>query len=212
MKIELKNIHFSEQLSEETNAFSANLYIEGVKAGRVSNRGRGGATICKAGDEKGDRLIVAAETHCRSLPSEKSDLVSGEHELKMDLGRYVDKLLVSYLQEKEVQKFQKKLEKAIERGIVVGIPGKSFDVWEFTHPIAIILQHPKGPEMIKRAIEEDILPELKGGKIIMNTNIPLKVLEAAGLKKNQFAGLPPDKEVVKKEDHQNRQRRKGPNF
>lgn len=114
MKIELKNIHFSEQLSEETNAFSANLYIEGVKAGRVSNRGRGGPTVCKPGHERGDQLIIAAEAHCRSLPSEKSSSGSNQYELRMDLGRYVDKLLVNYLQNKENLKFQKKLDKAME--------------------------------------------------------------------------------------------------
>src|SRR5690349_17465022 len=137
MKIELKNIHFSEQLSEETNAFSANVYIEGIKVGEASNRGRGGPTICKAVDERGDKLIIAAEAHCRSLPSEKSTLGGEQYELKMDLGRYLDKLLEKHLQEKENIKFQKKLEKAVERGIVVGIPGKSFDVWQFTQPMAV---------------------------------------------------------------------------
>ncbi|UKB78608.1 hypothetical protein [Chryseobacterium sp. MEBOG07] len=208
MKIELKNIHFSQQLSEESNAFSANLYIEGVKAGSVSNRGRGGPTVCKAVDERGDQLIIAAENYCHSLPSEKSGLGSEQYELKMDLGRYVDKLLVKYLQEKENQKFQKKLETAIERGIVVGIPGKSFEVWEFTQPIGILLQHPKGPDMIKRALKEDIISELTGGKIIMNTNIPQKLLEEAGLKKSQYAGPVSDESTIKQKV--NKQQRKGP--
>jgi hypothetical protein len=208
MKIELKNIHFSQQLSEETNAFSANLYIEGVKAGSVSNRGRGGPTLCKAVDERGDQLIIAAEKYCHSLPSETSGLGSEQYELKMDIGRYVDKLLVKYLQEKENQKFQKKLETAIERGIVVGIPGKSFEVWEFKQPIGILLQHPKGPDMIKNALKEDIISELSGGKIIMNTNIPQKLLEEAGLKKSQYAGPVSDESTIKQKV--NKQKRKGP--
>ncbi|PWN64166.1 hypothetical protein [Chryseobacterium viscerum] len=209
MKIELKNIHFSEQLSEETKAFSANVYIEGVKAGTASNRGRGGPTVCKAADEKGDKLIIAAEKYCHSLPSEKSGLGSEPHELKMDLGRYVDKLLVKYLQDKEIQKFQKKLEKAIERGIVVGIAGKSFEVWEFTQPIGILLQHPKGPDMIKKSLKEDIISELTGGKIIMNTNIPQKLLEEAGLKKNQYAGPVSGETAIQQKETENKQLRKG---
>lgn len=42
MKIELKNIKSHSSMSEETNAFSAALYVDGVKAGFVSNDGRGG--------------------------------------------------------------------------------------------------------------------------------------------------------------------------
>ncbi|MCT2561790.1 hypothetical protein [Chryseobacterium herbae] len=206
MKIELKNIHFSEQLSEETNAFSANVYIEGIKVGEASNRGRGSSTVCRADNERGGKLIAEAEVYCSSLPSEKFSLGGGQHELKIDLGQYLDNLLDKYLQEKENQKFQKKLEKAVERGIVAGIPGKSFDVWEFTQPIGILLQHPKGSYMIKRAIGENILPELTGGKIIMNTNIPQKLLEEAGLKKNQYSEVSSSEALNKK----NKLRRKGP--
>ena len=44
MKIELKGIHYSKQLSRETVAFSANLYVNGYKAGTASNQGHGGNT------------------------------------------------------------------------------------------------------------------------------------------------------------------------
>ena len=43
MKIELKNISHSKALSEETNAFSATVFIDGKRAGAVSNNGHGGA-------------------------------------------------------------------------------------------------------------------------------------------------------------------------
>jgi len=42
MKIELKNVKFSEFASEETNCFQAAVYIDGKKAGVVSNDGHGG--------------------------------------------------------------------------------------------------------------------------------------------------------------------------
>jgi hypothetical protein len=42
MKIELKNIKEAKFLSEETPAYSANLYVDGVKIGVVSNNGHGG--------------------------------------------------------------------------------------------------------------------------------------------------------------------------
>lgn len=195
MKIELKSIQYSEKLSEETNAFSANLYIGGIKAGTASNRGHGGSTSYHADDQKGQKLIDDAEVYCRSLPSEKFSEGGRDHELKMDLELYIDNILGKYLQEKEMQKYQKKLEKAMEKGIVAGVPDSYFEVWPFTLPIEKILQHPKGPEMIKNVIIKNIIPVLTEGKIILNTNIPQKMLEESGLKKNQYIE-PVSKEIL----------------
>jgi hypothetical protein len=45
MEITLKNISHNERLSEETNCFSATIYIDGKKAGEASNHGHGGPTM-----------------------------------------------------------------------------------------------------------------------------------------------------------------------
>jgi len=42
MKIELKNIKYSEFASHETSCYEATIYIDGKKAGIVDNDGRGG--------------------------------------------------------------------------------------------------------------------------------------------------------------------------
>lgn len=42
MKITLKNVEYSERLSEETSAFSATVYVDGVAAFGVTNHGTGG--------------------------------------------------------------------------------------------------------------------------------------------------------------------------
>lgn len=42
MKIEIKNISYSERMSEETSCFSADLWVDGKKIGVISNRGTGG--------------------------------------------------------------------------------------------------------------------------------------------------------------------------
>lgn len=209
MKIELKNIHFSEQLSEETNAFSANVYIEGIKAGTASNRGRGGSTTYQADNERGRNLFADAEIYCRLLPPEKSNSDGEDYELKMDLERYIDNLLEKYLHEKELQKFQRKLEKAMDTGIVAGIPNKSFEVWKFQVPIKTVLQHPRGSDIIKNTITKDIIPVLTEGKIIMNTNIPQKLLEEAGLKKSQYAGSDSNATTIKQKKPENKHPRKG---
>ena len=45
MEITSKNISHNERLSEETNCFSATIYIDGKKAGEASNHGHGGPTM-----------------------------------------------------------------------------------------------------------------------------------------------------------------------
>ena len=65
MNIELKNVQHFERMSEETDCYSASLYVDGVKIGEVSNRGCGGC------DEfHGDRAAYdRADRWCReSLP------------------------------------------------------------------------------------------------------------------------------------------------
>ena len=42
MKIEFRNIHVIERLSQETPCFTADLYVDGVLEAYVSNRGNGG--------------------------------------------------------------------------------------------------------------------------------------------------------------------------
>jgi hypothetical protein len=42
MKIELRKISFNERMSEETNCYAADLYVDGKKVGEVGNDGHGG--------------------------------------------------------------------------------------------------------------------------------------------------------------------------
>lgn len=205
MKIELKNIQFNEQLSEETNAFAANLYIEGVKVGSASNRGQGGPTDYRASDDKGKKLIAKAEAFCQSLPPRKSNFLGEEREYPMDLESIIDDLLHKHLVAKDIRQFEKKIEKAMEKGVVLGIPGREFSVWQFNISTEKVLQHPKGPEMIKNMLAKDILPRLVGGKIVMNTNIPLKILQEAGLKENHYT-----KQVCNKSRLKNQNKNSGP--
>ena len=71
MKIELKNVKFSEAMSEETNAFTADLYINGKKAGYCKNTGQGGCTDYYGIEHYQSDIIKEAETYCKSLPKTK---------------------------------------------------------------------------------------------------------------------------------------------
>lgn len=62
-KIELRNISYSARLSQETNAFAADIFIDGRKAGYAENAGHGGPTM--VGPQE---LDSALEAYAKSLP------------------------------------------------------------------------------------------------------------------------------------------------
>ena len=205
MKIELKNIHYSEQLSEETSAFSANLYINGYKAATASNRGNGGPTNYASFDEKGKQLIKEAEAFCKNLPPEKYTVGGEEHQLDMDLELYVDSLLTDYLKKKDLQQFRKKLKKYTGNHIAIGIPDQSFRTLRLKFPIDLLLIHPQGKSVLTDVIKEKVITNLKENERVLNTNIPEEVLKNAGLSKSQYT---PPKTGIQKDTKQKTVHRK----
>lgn len=188
MKIELKSIHHSIQLSEETEAFTANLYINGVHAGYTKNEGHGGNTHYQGKDEKGRELIRQAEEHCKTLPPIEypADKYVEAFSIDMNLEHYIDDLLNKYLEKKETAKFNAKLDKTMLKGIVYGVPNQSFGAITYAMPLVNVLAHSKGPQTVLQAIKDKILPKLKDGNKLLNTNIPESIIKAAGLKEEKY--------------------------
>jgi hypothetical protein len=70
VKITLKNLKIAQWASEETLCFRATVYVDGVKAGEVSNEGSGGPNSYHPHE-----LWQALERHAQTLPAIVSDLV-----------------------------------------------------------------------------------------------------------------------------------------
>ena len=85
MKIELKNIKFYERMSEETNAFTADLYVNGKKVGYAKNEGHGGCTDYYPNSIEDRAVINEAEQYCLGLPPIKYG--SFEIEMNLEIGR-----------------------------------------------------------------------------------------------------------------------------
>ncbi|WP_199120301.1 hypothetical protein [Pedobacter sp. ASV28] len=178
MKIELRNIKFSEEATKETYAYTANLFIGGKRAGIAENKGNGGETIIKANNERGQKLIDQAERWCRSLLSEEAQM--NRHPLSMELPYYADELITEYI-------IQTELDKSMQKGIVFGVPdGTSYYIQTYAVPFSGVLIHPKGPEIIANTISNKIFKDLKDGVKILNTNIPESILKMAGLSADQY--------------------------
>jgi len=198
MNIELKNIKHFPSLSEETEAFTANIYINGIQAGHAKNSGHGGSTDYYHNNDKGRELIHKAEAYCKGLPDKQfpKDQYMEAFSIPMSLEQYIDDLVNDYIEKKEQASFAKKLNKAMERGIVFGIAGESFTTLAFTTPFAKVLDHPKATEIIKNAIINKVLPELKDGNIILNTNIPKEILKAADLSDDKYVEPSIDENIL----------------
>lgn len=130
MKIELKKFYFSERLSQETNAFTADVYINGVKAAYAENDGHGGCTNVRA--YEGHReLVQKAEEYYKNLPPHKSEY----GDLPMSLDFHIDLLVDEQIKMKD----KKKLEKKFTNCILWGVPGaNSYKEVKFRVPLSQI--------------------------------------------------------------------------
>ena len=173
MEIELKNIKIAQHLSEETTAFTGDLFVNSKKIAFVKNGGTGGNTGYQLYDINDRDLLRQAEDHCRNLPpvAYPNPGSSGEAlQIPMSLEHYIDKLLDAYRQRKDIEKHQR-------NSVLVGISGEYYHQLKFAKPIAAILKLPNGIELIKKAMQEKIIPVLKDGESILNTNLPPELMK-----------------------------------
>ena len=114
-KITLKKISFYERMSEETNCFAADLYINGKKVGEAKNDGQGGCTNYYGNSIENNEVIRQAEMYFKSLPMQTS-----EHgfNYKPSLEFAIDDQFELYLKTKE----EKRKLKLMETAILIGKP------------------------------------------------------------------------------------------
>lgn len=70
-KLQLKSIQHSASLSQETHAFTANIYVNGKKVGQVGNEGHGGCDFVHL--DKGSVSLQELNEYCLSIEPPKSD-------------------------------------------------------------------------------------------------------------------------------------------
>jgi len=163
MKIELKKIEFNERMSEETNCFIADLYIDGVKAGECKNEGHGGSTDYYGIEKRQTELIRQAEAYCKSLP----DINYGTFTIKNSLEHTIDQLFEDWILAKE----RRKKEKRMQTCILVGVPdAPMYSYYNFKRPLSDV------PKVHLQMNVQRIKDKLKQGEVILNTN-----LEALGV-------------------------------
>ena len=167
-RIRLRNLSINTAMSEETIAFTATVYFDGVKIGHASNRGTGGATtfdrvyyafesIREAQDRKINEAIEWAKT--LSVPTPKAFVESLGPEMRMEgLEDWIDALVA---EEDDIRKAKRQLKRLLARMIVVvdGDVAKTLKTaWDTSKraqvlkqlPNAVILNELPFPEALER--------------------------------------------------------------
>lgn len=160
MKLELKNVKFYESMSEETNCFQADLFINGKKIACVKNSGQGGSTDYRVHDFKLQSVLHEAEQFCLTLPKEK---ISDTFDFQPTLESKIDDLFEAWLKVKGDKNFLKDMEKGLMYGNKY-----SYTIITWKYPIKTLLSMQQGREIIRKKIIQLRVEE----ETILNTNIP----------------------------------------
>lgn len=105
MNIELRNVRHSPSLSEDGYAFTADIWVDGVKAGTAANSGQGGATHVHQHE-----LEKRMNAHAATLPDWVLDPPGAPEPLsiKMTAEHIVDRLLDDHLLLKQYRRLMAK--------------------------------------------------------------------------------------------------------
>jgi hypothetical protein len=164
MKIELKNFKHYDRLSEETLCFVGNIWVNGIKCGSADNSGKGGcASYHHEGTETSRELIRDAERFCESNGT--------------TLYNFLDDLAVKIATEKERETIAKKLNKEMQKAILIGIDdGADITYQTITFKMPLREMWEKHPNFFKQTLIEKLDKYKEKGYRLLNTNIPQQFL------------------------------------
>lgn len=133
LTIELRSVHYSERFSEETACFDAVIWIDGTRAGRVRNDGRGGCHFYEPYDLQ-DRL----EAHAKTQPPVETQMDDPQNpgqkrKFDMDADLLISGLLDDWLIRRDVKR-------DVARKIVFERDGKLLEIVPKPGQLALWLQ------------------------------------------------------------------------
>jgi hypothetical protein len=113
--IEVKGIKHFPSLSEETNCFSATIYVNGKKCAIAENRGNGGCTDYYPLEGCKD-ILRGAEDFCKGLPP----IVYSFGTIDNSLECFIDDEVENWIQAQENKKLQKKFARMSKDSVIIG--------------------------------------------------------------------------------------------
>lgn len=151
-RLSIKNVEFSERLSEETNAFAADVYLDNKKFASAKNDGHGGSTFIQP-YPNGREMYKEAEAYAEGLPKIK---VSETFSLDMNLEHAVDELFEQWLKTRDFKK-----------GIVFKDKKGVSYLMKFNSALSTLLKKPTGRKIVQKRVDKI---KADGGKVL-NDNL-----------------------------------------
>lgn len=104
-KIELRKISHNASLSEETSAYTAQVWVDGVHVCDVSNHGQGGCDMQYPAKGKTHADVEALNEYCKTtFPKQSFEAGGGTHEYDTDLEVVCGDLLAEHLLAKDLKR------------------------------------------------------------------------------------------------------------
>lgn len=160
VKVTLKKIAFYERMSEETNCFAADLYINGKKVGEAKNDGQGGCTNYYTYTKENNEIIRQAEEYFKSLPMKVSEY---GFKYQPSLEYAIDEQFELYMKAKE----EKKMQKLMETAILIGKPNSM--TYSYFKQKVRLSQFPVN--VLQSFVDKLRAEHCTDGKVILNTNL-----------------------------------------
>ncbi len=156
MKIELKGIKVHHSMSEETNCFEANLFVNGKKAGFTQNSGKGGQTDVDFNDRA---IREAVEAYVSTLPPERmkcEGMDDWDHVQTID--SVIDRIVDEYINAAEAKKKEKKLAKWKADNAAKGFISFIIECSDFAYMLAAVKNESQIQGMIDKAQAKQKFP------------------------------------------------------
>ncbi len=162
MNIELKKFQHYPELSEETLAYSAEMYVGNVKVASCKNSGKGGSTEIRPYPGKKE-IVQQAQEYAESLPDKEYELMGQHFSVSSTLETYVNDKASDLIKKNLIEKLQKKnfVLKKDENLFTVELPTRY-------NTMTKMLKVDGGKEYLRLHIRKYI----KEGYTLLNTNIP----------------------------------------
>ncbi len=115
-RVELRKITYSPSLSQETNAYAADIYLDGKKVGTTENHGTGGADNWYIANP----IALAAFNEFISAQPDVPSEYSPDEPFKMDAELYFGQLFEQWLEAKEDAKKERAIQKLAAKARALG--------------------------------------------------------------------------------------------
>lgn len=168
MEIKLDQIITPNKEIGSNEGFFADLIIKGVRAGQTKNEGGGAVTVYRPANHQDEKLIKEAEDYCEGIANEI-----------ITLSRKIDILFLwheAIAHESDVRHYKSGME--LDSIVTFDVHKKLFRRLVLKVPIASLLKTANAKKTIFGILKEFIFPCMQSGDIILNKNLPPRVMHA----------------------------------